>query len=314
MRLIIALGGNALMQRGDPLDPAAQRRNLAIAAEALVPILHLHQAIITHGNGPQVGLLGLQSAALGGPETPLDVLGAESEGMIGYVLEQELASCLQPSHAGTTRKMAVLLSQTIVDAKDPAFNAPAKPIGPVYDEATAHRLASERKWTVAEDGQFWRRVVASPAPLRVLEIETIRLLVDAGVIVICAGGGGVPVVQSPDGTITGVEAVIDKDAASALLAVELGADILMMLTDVSAVMTDFGTPKERALKCATPKGLSQLTFARGSMGPKIAAAVTMARAGKIAAIGALADASRLLEGTAGTTILPDGKCPDLTWW
>jgi carbamate kinase len=314
MRLIIALGGNALMQRGEPLDPASQRRNLAVAAEALVPILHLHDAVITHGNGPQVGLLGLQSAALGGPETPLDVLGAESEGMIGYVLEQELASRLQPPHAGTTRKMAVLLSQTIVDAKDPAFAAPTKPIGPVYDAATAKRLAAERHWVVAEDGAFWRRVVASPAPLRILEIETIRLLVDAGVIVICAGGGGVPVVQAPDGTISGVEAVIDKDAASALLASDLGADVLMMLTDVSAVMTDFGTPQERALKRATPKGLAQISFPAGSMGPKIAAAVRVASAGKTAVVGALADAARLLDGTAGTTIAPDGDGPALVWW
>lgn len=314
MRLVIALGGNALMQRGEPLDPVSQRRNLAIAAEVLVPILHVHEAIITHGNGPQVGLLGLQSAALGGPETSLDVLGAESEGMIGYVLEQELASRLEWSRAGSARKLAVLLSQTIVDPKDPAFDAPSKPIGPVYDEATAQRLATERGWAVAPDGKFWRRVVPSPAPRRVLEIETIRLLVDAGVIVICAGGGGVPVVQAPDGTITGVEAVIDKDAASALLAVELEADILIMLTDVSAVMTDFGTQKERALKRATPKGLSQYGFPAGSMGPKIAAAVAVAKAGKFAAIGALADAVRILAGDAGTTIVPDGDGPDLTWW
>ena len=308
---MLALGGNALLKRGQAPDPELQRANIAMAATSLAPVIRRHASVLTHGNGPQVGMLALQALAdPARPPFPLDVLGAESEGMIGYVLEQELFNRL-PGH-----EIATLLTQVEVDPGDPAFSRPDKPIGPVYLQAEAEGLAQSRGWTVARDGDYWRRVVASPRPRRILALPAIRRLADAGVTVICAGGGGIPVARGDDGALFGLEAVIDKDAASALLALELGVDALVMLTDVAAVMTDFGTPAQRALRRATPDALEGLAFAAGSMGPKVTAAVAMARAGRRAAIGAIGELEAILAGEAGTWIEPAHAAdePGLAWW
>lgn len=299
--VVVALGGNALMRRGEPVRAATQRENIRVAARALAGLMaEGHQLVITHGNGPQVGLLASQGEAAGKSAFPLDVLGAETEGMIGYVLQQELDN----AYTGTAR-FATLLTQIEVDPKDPAFDAPSKPVGSVYSESDAKRLAEQRGWSIARDGNSWRRVVASPRPVRILEIEVIRLLVEQGVTVICAGGGGIPVAQRADGAYLGVEAVIDKDHASGLLAAELHADAFLMLTDVSAVFTGWGTPAQQALGDVTPQKLTVLDFAAGSMGPKVQAACDFVnRTGGMAGIGALADASAILAHQAGTRVVP----------
>jgi len=308
MLVVVALGGNALLRRGEPLEADVQRRNTAAAAAAIGEIARHHDVVVTHGNGPQVGLLALQSAAYGKVAPyPFDVLGAESEGMIGYVLAQALGNVL----AG--RRIATLLTQVVVDPDDPAFRAPSKPIGPLYGEDEARRLAAERGWCVAPDGPGFRRVVPSPEPREVIEIETIRLLVEAGVVVVCAGGGGVPVVITPGGMVRGVEAVVDKDLSAAFLARALGADALLILTDVPAVYTDWEGPRQRPLRTATPAGLRGCRFARGSMGPKVEAACRFVeQTGKPAGIGALPEATATLRGEAGTRVAPNG--PALVWY
>ena len=307
-RIVVALGGNALLKRGEPLDAEAQRTNVRNAAAALAPLAAKCSLIVTHGNGPQVGLLALQAATFKEVKPyPLDVLGAETEGMIGYLIEQELRN------AAPGLKVATLLTQVEVARDDPAFGAPTKPVGPVYSKSDAEQLARARGWNVAKDGEHYRRVVASPRPRRILELETIRTLVDAGITVICTGGGGIPVVV--DGSrISGVEAVIDKDAASALLAQLLGADLLVMLTDVNAVSVGWGTPGARAIKRATPAALAPYSFAAGSMGPKVEAAIAMAAAGKSAVIGALTDVAAIMEGRAGTFIVPNASGVDIEFW
>lgn len=299
MRIVIALGGNALMQRGEPLAADIQRRNVKIAAAALAPLARRHQLVITHGNGPQVGLLALQGAT-GRPDEafPLDVLDAETEGMIGYLIEQELANLLPAE-----RRCATLLTQIEVDPRDPAFAHPDKPIGPAYAEAEARQLAQQRGWRIADDGGHFRRVVPSPRPLRVFELGVIELLVEQEVIVICAGGGGIPTVRRADGSLTGIEAVIDKDLASALLARELHADALLMLTDVDAVYADWGTPQARAIRRTTPQALRGQAFAPGSMGPKIQAACEFVEStGGMAGIGRLGDTQAILAGETGTIV------------
>ena len=300
MRIVVALGGNALLRRGEPLDAAVQRANVKVAAEAIAEVAADHDVVVTHGNGPQVGLLALQNEAY--RETapyPLDVLGAESEGMVGYLLEQELGHHLPPS------RLVTLLTQVVVAADDPAFAHPTKPVGPVYDEATAKRLAAERGWTVAQDGASWRRVVPSPEPRAVVELETIRLLVDEGVTVICTGGGGIPVVDDGHGGLTGVEAVIDKDRSAALLATSLGAEALVLLTDVPAVVAGWGTPDARPLGATTVAELRSFAFAPGSMGPKVDAVCRFVEAGgRLGAIGALEDLPEILAGRAGTRVVP----------
>ena len=300
-RLVVALGGNALLRRGEPLTADIQRVHAAEAMTAVAELAGSHDIVLTHGNGPQVGLLALQALAYTDvPPYPLDVLGAESEGMIGYVLEQELSNRL-PGRTAVT-----VLTQVVVDADDPAFKAPTKPIGPVYTEDQARRLERERGWTVARDGDHFRRVVASPEPLRIVELSAIRMLVDAGAIVVCTGGGGIPVTMNGAGTLRGVEAVIDKDLAAELLARSLGADFLLMLTDVSAVMRDWGTPDVRPIRRTTPSELRGIEFANGSMGPKVAAACRFVEAtGGSAAIGALDDAAEIVAGTAGTMVVPE---------
>jgi carbamate kinase len=308
MRTVVALGGNALLRRGEPLTAENQRHNVRTAAEAMLPVANEHDLIVTHGNGPQVGLLALQGAAVATGAFPLDVLDAETEGMIGYLIEQELGNLLPAD-----RRCAALLTQIEVDRDDPAFANPGKPIGPVYSEADARRLAAERGWRIAPDGEHFRRVVPSPRPQTILELGTIELLVSHRVIVICAGGGGIPVVRLDDGRLVGIEAVIDKDLASALLARELGAGVLLLLTDVEAVKTQWGTSEARSLRRVSPRALEQFEFAPGSMGPKVQAACEFVeQTGGVAGIGRLADARAIMQGRAGTII--DGTATETAWW
>jgi carbamate kinase len=299
VRIVVALGGNALLRRGDKPDAAPQRHHVAEAAAALAPLAAAHQLVICHGNGPQIGVLALESQAdpaLSGP-FPLDVLGAQTQGMIGYWLVQELRN------AGVTRPLAALVSQAVVDAADPAFGHPAKFIGPVYDKARARALASRLGWAVAADGPGWRRVVPSPRPLGLVEVDTVTALADAGTLVVCGGGGGVPVTRAADGRLAGIEAVVDKDLTAAALAISLAADRLLVLTDVPAVMRGFGTPAATQIRTLDTAAVAGLSFPAGSMGPKIAACAEFAAAtGHPAAIGALADAAAILAGQAGTTI------------
>ncbi len=305
MLIVVALGGNALARRGEPLDAGTQRRNIAIAANAIAEIASGHRLVVTHGNGPQIGMLALQAAhARPASPFPLDVLGAESEGMIGYVIEQELAARLPD------REIATLLTQVVVDADDPAFDLPDKPIGPVYSENDARGIATTSGWTVGPDGDGYRRLVPSPAPQAIREIGIIRRLVESDVLVICGGGGGIPVLLTEAGGIRGIEAVIDKDRTSALLAAELNADALLILTDVPGVYAGWKTAGQRMIRRATPTGLDRIRFTAGSMAPKIEAACDFVRkTGRFAAIGALADAAEILRGEAGTTIQTDG--PDM---
>jgi carbamate kinase len=299
MRVVAALGGNALLRRGQPMTAENQRANVAVAARALLPIALEHDLVLTHGNGPQVGLLSLQNASYRPDEEyPLDILDAETEGMIGYLLEQELGNLLAPG-----RPMATILTRIAVDPADPAFDHPTKPIGPVYDREEAERHAVEKSWTIAPDGNKWRRVVASPQPKQILEIGVIELLVRERVIVVCAGGGGIPVALVPGGGYEGVEAVIDKDFAGALLATSLHADAFLMLTDVDAVYADWGTPSAWPIHRASPDEMASRAFAAGSMGPKVEAACRFVRANSgFAAIGSLADAGAMLRGEAGTIV------------
>jgi carbamate kinase len=300
VRIVVALGGNALLRRGERPDAEPQRRNVLIAAEALAPLARAHELVVTHGNGPQVGVLAMESAAdpLLSRPFPLDPLGAETQGLIGYWLAQSLHNVLP------LREVAALLTQCVVDPGDAAFAEPTKFVGPTYDEPTARSLADRRGWAIAADGDAWRRVVASPEPCEVVEAPTIGRLVDAGVLVVCAGGGGVPVVRRPDGSLEGVEAVIDKDLTAALLAETLRADALLLLTDVAAVETAYGRPGSTPITSATVADLRSHGFAAGSMGPKVEAACRFAeRTGGVAAIGSLEDAEGVLHGTAGTRVL-----------
>ena len=301
MRVVVALGGNALLRRGEPLSAAVQRKNVRCAAKALAPVADAHQIVITHGNGPQVGLLALQAAALEHVRPyPLDVLGAESEGMIGYMIEQELGNLLP-----VERPFATILTMVEVDRDDPAFQNPTKPIGPVYTEDEARTLATERGWSIAPDGDGWRRVVPSPLPKRVFEIRPVRWLLEHNVIVICSGGGGIPTAYDDQRKLHGVEAVIDKDRASALLAEEVEADCLILATDVDAVYHDWGTPEQRRIAHASPDDFRNQDFPAGSMGPKVEAACTFVEnTGRRATIGALEDIPGMLTGKAGTVIEP----------
>jgi carbamate kinase len=297
-RVVVALGGNALLRRGEAPDAERQRRNVAAATEALAEIAREHALVVTHGNGPQVGLLALQARALPGMDPyPLDVLGAESEGMIGYLLEQELRNRLPG------REIATLLTQVVVAEDDPGFDAPSKPIGPRYAPADAERLERELGWRFASDGGMRRRVVPSPRPLGLVERKAIQLLVDAGVVVVCAGGGGIPVVFDERHGLRGVEAVIDKDRSAALLAREVRADALLLLTDAEGVYVNWGTPEAKLIRRAHPRALRDLAFDPGSMGPKVEAAIDFVMAGGAwAAIGSIEDAGAVLRGEAGTTI------------
>jgi carbamate kinase len=300
MKLVIALGGNALLRRDQALTAENQLENIRRAATQLARVASAHQLVLTHGNGPQVGLLALQGAAYTTVETyPLDVLGAETDGMIGYLLEQELANLLPASRTITT-----LLTRVEVNANDPAFKHPSKPIGPVYTQEVADHISATKHWAIAPDGKGFRRVVASPLPVRVFGLDPIRWLLERGALVIAAGGGGIPVARSADGrTLHGVEAVIDKDLCSGLLARELEADVLVIATDVREVCLDWGTPEQRALHKVTPQELKRHSFQAGSMGPKVDAACQFALAtGKRAVIGSLDQIEEMLAGHAGTEV------------
>src|SRR5262245_1896912 len=301
MRVVIALGGNALLKRGEPMTAETQRNNIKIAAQAIAPIASEHQVVISHGNGPQVGLLALQGAAYKPDEAyPLDVLGAETEGMIGYMIEQELGNLL-PFEV----PFATLLTMVEVDAADPAFANPTKFVGPVYEKAESDRLAAEKKWVFKQDGGKWRRVVPSPVPKRIFEVRPIRWLLERRTIVICAGGGGIPTMYEPgaDRQVVGVEAVVDKDSCTELLAREIGAELFVMATDADAVFVDWGKPTQRGIHRANPAELAKLSFPAGSMGPKVEAACQFALAtGHTAAIGALADIAAIARGEKGTLV------------
>ena len=299
MRIVVALGGNALLRRGEPLTAENQRMNIRVATQQIAKIVPGNELVVAHGNGPQVGLLSLQASAYTAVAPyPLDVLGAETEGMIGYIIEQELGNLL-PIEV----PFATLLTQVEVDGNDPAFQHPSKPIGPVYSKEEAERLAKEKGWSIAPDGDKFRRVVASPKPKRIFEIRPIKWLLEKGSIVICAGGGGIPTMYDKDGQLQGVEAVIDKDLCSALLAEQLESDLLVIATDVNAAFVDWGKPTQKAIAQAHPDEMEKLGFAAGSMGPKVQAACTFARnTGKVAVIGSLEDIEDIVNGHAGTRI------------
>ncbi len=299
MRIVIALGGNALLRRGEALSAENQLENVRLAAKQMAKVQPGNELVIAHGNGPQVGLLALQGAAYTEVETyPLDVLGAQTEGMIGYMIEQEMGNLL-PQEV----PFATILTQVEVDKADPAFQSPSKPIGPVYSHEDAQRLAQEKGWHIAPDGDKYRRVVPSPRPQRIFEIRPVQWLLERGTVVICAGGGGIPTYYDHNGHLRGVEAVIDKDLCSALLAEQLQADLLVIATDVAAAYIDWGKPGEKAIAAAHPQALRDLSFPAGSMGPKIQAACEFAeKTGKTAVIGALSDIEAIVRGEAGTRV------------
>jgi carbamate kinase len=309
MRVVAALGGNALLRRGQPLTAENQRANARLACKALAPVALEHELIVSHGNGPQVGLLALQGSAYTEVDPyPLDLLGAQTEGMIGYLIQQELGNELP-----FEKRLASLLTLIEVDPDDPAFGDPTKPIGPIYEKGEADRLAQEKGWEFKPDGDSFRRVVPSPLPQRIFGIEPVEWLLEHGAVVICAGGGGIPVMYTDvpataGRQLVGVEAVIDKDLASALLAKDLRADVLLIVTDVDAVYADWGTPEQRAIRRATPDALAETEFAAGSMGPKVRAACAFVEeTGGLAAIGSISDTPALIRGEAGTTVTLDAS-------
>jgi carbamate kinase len=310
VRIVVALGGNALLRRGEPMTAEVQRANTRVAAAALAEIYPGNELVVTHGNGPQVGLLALQGAAYKPDEaSPLDVLGAQTEGSIGYMIEQELGNLL-PFEV----PMATVLTMVEVEPDDPGFANPTKFVGPVYDKREADALAAEKGWAFKADGTRWRRVVPSPIPKRIFEIRPIRWLLEKGAVVICAGGGGIPTMYEPgkNRRLVGVEAVIDKDLCSELLARDVGADFFIMATDAQAVFVDWGTPRAKGIRRASPAAMGNYSFPAGSMGPKVDAACQFVRStGKCAAIGALKDLAAILRGEAGTTIAADAD--GLVW-
>ena len=297
MRIVIALGGNALLRRGEDMTAENQRKNIQIAVKSLAPIVENNEVVISHGNGPQVGLLSLQSAAYKEVEEyPLDVLGAQTEGMIGYMIEQELGNLLP-----IEIPIASILTMVEVDPEDSAFSNPTKPIGPIYTKEEAEELQKIRGWEIKMDGKDWRRVVASPEPHRIFELRPIHWLLEKGTVVICAGGGGIPTIYNKEGKLEGVEVVIDKDRASSLLAFELEADVLIMATDTEGVFQDWGTKNQKIISKTTPEQIKKYDFDEGSMGPKVEAACSFVeRSGQRAVIGSLKDIKEMVDGTAGT--------------
>jgi carbamate kinase len=311
MRVVVALGGNALLRRGQAMTPENQVQNVAAACDHLAPIAQRHELVVSHGNGPQIGLLALEAAAYEqAADSPMDVLGAETQGMIGYLVERELGNRLPYD-----KPIAALLTMIEVDPHDPAFGNPTKPIGPLYTSSDAHKLAAERGWAFKPDGDSLRRVVPSPTPKHIFEQRPIRWLLEQGCVVICAGGGGIPTAYRAGRQLVGVEAVIDKDHASALLAHDLDADILIMATDAPAAYVHYGKPDQQLIRQAHPDqllGQYAAEFASGSMLPKVQAACDFAQAtGKPAAIGALADIESMLAGTAGTRVSIDAEGVEL---
>ena len=300
MRIVIALGGNALLRRGEEMTAENQRKNIQLAVKSLAPIAGQNELVISHGNGPQVGLLSLQSAAYKEVEEyPLDILGAQTEGMIGYMIEQELGNLLP-----IEIPIASILTMVEVDPEDPAFDNPTKPIGPIYTKEEAEKLKKEKGWSIKLDGEHWRRVVASPVPHRIFQLRPIHWLLEKNTIVICAGGGGIPTIYNKEGNLEGVEVVIDKDRASSLLAFELEADVLIMATDTEGVYLDWGTESEKIISETTPEEIRKYDFDIGSMGPKVEAACSFVeRSGQRAVIGSLKDIEKMVNGTAGTQFI-----------
>ncbi|HEY3610962.1 MAG TPA: carbamate kinase [Pseudonocardiaceae bacterium] len=302
MRIVIALGGNALLRRSEPMTTQTQRRNVRIAARAIAPLAVEHSVVVVHGNGPQVGLLSLQAESYRGAQPyPLDVLDAGTQGMIGYLIQQELRGLLPPTH-----QVATMLTMIAVDPDDPAFANPTKFVGPTYSRIEADDLAVRKNWTFRVDGDAWRRVVPSPEPISVLEILPITWLLDRQALVICAGGGGIPIVRDTkvSGAVNGVEAVIDKDLTGELVARDVGASLFVMATDVDGVYADWGTPGQKRIDWTTPEELSAEEFAAGSMGPKVAAACRFVRhTGRRAAIGSLDDITGIVQGDKGTNVM-----------
>jgi len=300
MRIVIALGGNALLRRGEEMTAENQRENIRIAAKVLAPIIEKHEVVISHGNGPQVGLLSLQSAAYKEVEEyPLDILGAQTQGMIGYMIEQELGN-----HLPVEIPIASILTMVEIDPEDPAFSNPTKPIGPIYDEKEARDLAKLKGWNIKQDGNYWRRVVPSPEPHRIFQLRPIHWLLEKGTVVICAGGGGIPTSYKDNGKLEGVEVVIDKDRASSLLAFELEADLLIMATDTDGVYLDWGSDSEKIISKTTPEEISKYSFDKGSMGPKVEAACSFVeRSGQRAVIGSLKNIEKMVSGISGTQFL-----------
>ncbi|WP_101783063.1 carbamate kinase [Nonomuraea indica] len=306
MRVIVALGGNAVLRRGQRPDAEQQIANVAASVKELARLAERHELIITHGNGPQIGLLALQSASDPGLSRPypFDTLGAQTQGMIGYWMQQALQNALPG------RQVIAMVTQTLVSAVDPAFGDPTKFVGQVYDREEAEKLAGEYGWTIRPDGDHWRRVVPSPAPRRVVETRLIRRLLREGVVVVCAGGGGIPVIRDEHGRLSGVEAVIDKDLTASVLAEALECDAFLVLTDVPRVMRGFGTPLQREIAHTTPHELRALDFPAGSMGPKVEAACRFVETtGDMAAIGRLDQSERILDGSAGTIVTPNARWP-----
>lgn len=299
MKIVIALGGNALLKRGEPMTAENQRENVKTACAQIARVYDGNQLIITHGNGPQVGLLALQNNAYKEvPMYPLDVLGAETAGMIGYMIQQELSNTVPGSAS-----IATVLTQIQVDPKDPAFQKPSKPVGPVYSKEEADKIAAEKGWTMAPDNDKYRRVVASPKPVNIFGLEPLKTLIDNKYIVVCGGGGGIPTWVDDEGKQHGAEAVIDKDLATALLATLIDADLFVIATDVDGAYLDWGKPEQKRIALAAPDAALAFGFASGSMGPKIEAAANFAKAtGKDAVIGALADIEQIVAGKAGTRI------------
>jgi carbamate kinase len=297
MRIVIALGGNALLRRGEAMTAENQRNNIQIATKSLAPVVEQNELVISHGNGPQVGLLSLQSAAYKEvDEYPLDILGAQTQGMIGYMIEQELGNLLP---IGVP--IASILTMVEVDPEDPAFLNPTKPIGPIYTQKEAEKLRNEKNWEIKRDGKHWRRVVPSPIPHRIFELRPIHWLLEKGTVVICAGGGGIPTIYNKEGKLEGVEVVIDKDRASSLLAFELDADLLILATDTDGVYLDWGTKSEKIIIKTTPDEIRNYEFDEGSMGPKVEAACSFVeRSGQRAVIGSLKDIEGMVNGTTGT--------------
>ncbi len=302
MRLVIALGGNALLKRGEPMLCEKQRENVSLACRQIAKAYAGNELVVTHGNGPQVGLLALQNNAYKKvPMYPLDVIGAESVGMIGYMIQQELVN-----YVPKTATLATILTQTQVDPNDPAFEHPTKPVGPVYEKEEAEQLAKQHGWTIAPDNDKWRRVVPSPDPKRIWGLAPLKTLVENGHIVICCGGGGVPTYFDKNGRLVGAEAVIDKDLASSVLAASLDADLFIIATDVDGAYINWGKPDQKKIVQADPKSLREFGFAKGSMGPKVEAACRFVeRTGKTAVIGALSEIEKILAGESGTRVVKE---------
>ena len=308
MKIVVTLGGNALLRRGEAMTAENQMQNVRLACDALKTVAQDHQLVLSHGNGPQVGLIALQNDAYGNKVTPypFDILGAESQAMVGYMFAQALKNVIPE------KTVTCVVTQSEVAADDPAFLNPTKFIGPVYSEEEAHVLALEKGWTMKLDGQYWRRVVPSPKPMRIVEMPAIKHLVDAGMLVISGGGGGVPVIHE-NGHYRGIEAVIDKDYCGSLLAQELHADRLVIATDVKGVFVNWGTPEQKCIKRASPEALLAMGFAAGSMGPKVLAACEFVKATQgIASIGSLEDITAIIAEEAGTLI--DSKATDIEYY